>query len=106
MHDLQTILAALHHRRRRATYAAVAMLTGKVARGVMRHKPKTWQNSWVVSSKTHLPTGYAPEQMHPQLQQNPAVLTTGPALNKWLAETETQPPPARATPATPPPKDS
>ncbi len=86
MFDLEQILATLEKHRQRATYNAAAMVAGGVARGIMRGRPKNPRNCWIVSSRTGLPTGYAPEEMHPQLQSRATVISSGPILCKWICD--------------------
>lgn len=42
-------------------------------------------NSWVVSKKTYLPTGYAAGDFHPKLNSNRYVIETADELQAWLA---------------------
>jgi hypothetical protein len=85
-HDLDGVLAALHHHQQRATYSAVAALLGQTPRLLMHGRPRAQENSWIVSKTTGRPTGYADEDVHPQLTANETVLTTREELASWLAD--------------------
>ncbi len=84
-HHLDSILSALNQHHQRATYSAVTALLGKTPRMLMRGRPRGQANSWIVSKGTGLPTGYAPDDLHPQLSANATVLSTGDELASWLA---------------------
>jgi len=86
-HDLPTIdqvieQLALH--RQRATYGAVAGIVGGLPISLMSGRPKSQENSWVVSASTGLPTGYAEQEMHPDLKYRSKILSTAEELLAWL----------------------
>jgi hypothetical protein len=81
---LGAILAALGRHFQRATYAAVGGVVGLPAQSVMQGRPKALVNSWVVSKRTHMPTGYSPAQCHPKLISNPYVIQSRDELSAWL----------------------
>ena len=83
-HDIGRIVEVLERHRQRATYGAVAGLLGLSPRSLMHGQDKKPRNSWVVSSATKRPSGYTEEQVHPQLQAHPNVLSTSAALAAWL----------------------
>ena len=66
-HSLDQIVDLLSRNRQRATYAAVAELTGANPRKLMGGRPKDHPNSWVVAEKDGRPTGYGPEEVDPAL---------------------------------------
>ena len=73
---IQEILGCLNRTKTRATYAAVASIIGGLARGVgQRLGPRRPEASWVVSTTTGLPSGYAPHDIHPDLKTSPLVRT-------------------------------
>lgn len=81
---MDQILDALQNRRQRATYGAVASVVSKSPRVLMKGRDRDQRHSWVVNRVSKLPTGYKPEDLHPELDTNPDVLETGAALEKWL----------------------
>lgn len=82
--QLDQVLAALDRRHQRATYAAVGGVVGLPAQSVMQGRQKAVINSWVVSKKTHLPTGYAAGECHAKLASSPYVIETSDDLRAWL----------------------
>ena len=74
--EIGVILERLGAERRRCTYGAVAGLLGiapaEVGPLLGGRSPGT---SWVVSAKTGRPTGYSPEQIHPELELHPEVIS-------------------------------
>jgi hypothetical protein len=85
--DIEGVISRLELYRQRATYAAVAGVVGRHYRNVMHDQTKSFRNSWVVSKRTKLPTGYAPHDWHPELLTNAnGVIETAKDLKKWLAE--------------------
>ena len=85
MPSLDVILAMLHQHHQRATYSAVAAMLDQTPRMLMRGKPRSQDNCWIVSKTTGRPTGYADTDIHPQLMANETVLTTREELAAWLA---------------------
>jgi len=84
-HQLDDILSALDQHHQRATYSAVAALVGDSPRLLMRGRPREPSSSWVVAKDTGRPTGYADEDVHPELMANEQVLGTREELAAWLA---------------------
>jgi hypothetical protein len=84
-YDLDGVLAALNHHQQRATYSAVAALLDQAPRALMQGRPRAPESSWVVSKSTGRPTGYADDDLHPQLMTNTNVLMTREDLAAWLA---------------------
>ena len=84
--SLDGILDFLNEFQQRATYAAVADLLCTSQRSLMRRRAKNARHSWIVSSRTLLPTGYQREQMHSQLTSRTAVLMSVTQLQAWLAD--------------------
>lgn len=83
-YQLADIVKTLSRHTQRATYGAVGGLVGRLARSVMSGQAKSPDNSWVVSAKTGLPTGYATNEMHPRLQSFDEVISTPEDLVAWL----------------------
>ena len=95
--DLTSILYRLQDGRQRATYGAVAGVMNAVPLYVMSGRPRNPLHSWVVSAKTHQPSKYQPDEVHPELETRDRVLTTEDELRDWLAGRATgggQPPAA------------
>ena len=85
MMNLELILDLLQRETTRATYGAVAGVLGGIAQGVMTGRDISHRNSWIVSEKTWLPTGYQHGQMHPNLLRLPMVVLDSPArLQRFL----------------------
>jgi len=81
---IDEILDALDHGRQRATYGAVAALLGTSPRTLMAGRQRDQRHSWVVSRKSGEPTGYTPEQIHPELREKPEIFETKEALEQYL----------------------
>lgn len=84
---LRDITARLERHRQAATYAAVAGVVGRTPRRVMATETKSFRNSWVVSKTTRRPTGYGPDDYHPELLFGIAengVIDSADALAAWL----------------------
>jgi hypothetical protein len=81
---LDQILDALDRGHQRATYGAVAALLNQAPRTLMSGRERDQRHSWVVSTRSGQPTGYNPEQIHPDLQEHADVLHTKEDLSRWL----------------------
>ena len=70
----------------RCTYGAFGKLTDTSARSVAEKHlgEKRPEASWVVNNRTNKPTGYLPEEMHPNLFSNKAIITTGEELSRGI----------------------
>ena len=84
MKTREEVIARLAKHRQRATYGALAGLTGVTAIGIMIGLPKDKQNSWVVAKTSGLPTGYRTEEIDPRLASSPKVIESAEELSKWL----------------------
>ncbi len=82
---MDEILDALERGRQRATYGAVAALLGRAPRTLMSGRERDQRHSWIVSRKTGEPTGYEPDQLHPELRANVHVIDARQELEEWLA---------------------
>ena len=83
---LAEVIAKLERNHQRATYGAVGGIVGLPSRSVMSGQPKTSRNSWVVSAKTKLPTGYSQTECHSFLEANRRVIASVSELAAWLRE--------------------
>lgn len=81
---LDTILDELDYRRQRATYGAVAAITGRPAAFLMARQSRDWRHSWIVNQRSQMPTGYAPAEIHPDINVNPRVIADPEELMAWL----------------------
>ena len=81
---LDQILDALQHARQRATYGAVASVLGAAPRTLMKRRDRDQRHSWVVSQKTRVPTGYAADQLHPDLLLHDRVIESRDDMAAWL----------------------
>ena len=86
MHTLDEIIEQLDRHHQRATYGAVAALVGQAPRSLMKGRQRAPHCSWVVSSSSLLPTGYADDEKHPALEERSEVLGTREALLGWLGD--------------------
>jgi len=82
--DVELVSQVLNRRKIRATYGAVAAVVGCIPRNVMRGLPISQENSWVVCSKTGLPTGYGPQDLHPDLIRLPTIVRDPRRLSQIL----------------------
>ncbi len=82
---MDEILDTLQQARQRATYGAVAAIVGSSPRTLMAGRDRDQRHSWVVSRKSGTPTGYEPDQMHPELMRSERVIETRAELEGWLA---------------------
>lgn len=82
--SLDTIVGLLAKARQRATYGAVAELTGANQRTLMKGRPKNHLNSWIVAEKDGQPSKYAPEEIDPTLIVRMGILNTRAGLEEWL----------------------
>jgi len=82
---IDEILNALDRGRQRATYGAVAALLGTSPRTLMQGRQRDQRHSWVVSRRSGEPTGYAPEQIHPNLRDRPEIFASKEELAQYLA---------------------
>ena len=81
------VLACLDKRKIRCTYGAVAGLLGIQPQDVERILgPRRPAASWVVSSSTHRPTGYNPDELHPDLFRNERVIDSPEDLKQFIYE--------------------
>lgn len=78
------VIAKLERNHQRATYGAVGGIVGFPPRSVMSGQQKTPRNSWVVSAKTKLPTGYSKTECHLFLDVNKRVIASASELTAWL----------------------
>ena len=82
---MDQILDSLDQARQRATYGAVAAMVGSSPRTLMAGRDRDRRHSWVVSRKSGQPTGYEPDQLHPELMRSERVIETREELERWLA---------------------
>jgi hypothetical protein len=82
--SLTGILDRLNDYHQRASYGAVAGLTGKTPQNVMQGFRRGWRCSWVVNQQDGEPTGYHDLQKHPALLERAEILVTPDALASWL----------------------
>jgi hypothetical protein len=81
---LDHLLDTLDLHRQRATEQAVAAFVGRPAPLLLAGRPRDARHSWVVNEVTRLPSGYRPEEMHPELRVKPGVLASVEQLDAWL----------------------
>jgi hypothetical protein len=83
-HSLDSILDQLEQFRQRATYGSVAKLLNRPPRNLMTGRDRDPHGSWIVSRETGMPTGYAEDQIHPELTSRETILSTPQELESWL----------------------
>lgn len=81
---IDSILNQLDNFRQRATYGAVANLLNRAPRNLMGGRSRTPRDSWIVSQKDGMPTGYQPDQVHAEISARERVLRSGDELKAWL----------------------
>ena len=84
-HTLDSIIDELDRFHQRATYGAVAALLNRSPRNLMGKRSRRPEDSWVVSHSTGMPTGYEPDQLHPDITSRENVISTREDLESWLA---------------------
>ena len=84
-HSLDSIAEQLDRFRQRATYGAVAGVLRRGPRNLMTGRSRSQRDSWIVSRGTGMPTGYPPDQIHPEIKSRETVLRTAAELESWLA---------------------
>ena len=83
---IEDILDLLDQHHQRATYGAIGGVVDRPARYLTGGWPRDHRHSWVVNRLSGLPTGYGPDDMHPQLRARAGVLETSQQLEDWLRE--------------------
>jgi len=83
-HTIDSILEQLERFHQRATYGAVANVVNASPRSLMSGRARNPQSSWIVSRKDGQPSGYHPDQKHPELQSRQQILRTAEELRSWL----------------------
>jgi hypothetical protein len=84
--QLDEILDLLQRHCQRVTYGALGALVDRPPRYLMAGRPRDHRHSWIVNQETGLPTGYGPEDMHPELLTHHDILRTSQQLEDWLRE--------------------
>jgi hypothetical protein len=82
---LDNIVDQLDRFHQRATYGAVAALLNRSPRNLMGKRLRAPRDSWVVGHSTGMPSGYEPEQLHPELTAREKVISAREELESWLA---------------------
>ena len=83
--SLEDVVDFLNRRQLRATYGAVADVTGRPATFLMSGIPREPRYSWIVNQKSLRPTGYSEDECHPELLKKSFVLMTGAELRDWMS---------------------
>ena len=83
-HTIDTILDQLDRFHQRATYGAVAGVVDSSPRSLMSGRARDQRSSWIVSRKDGMPTGYEPDQTHPDIAEREHILGNSEALLGWL----------------------
>ena len=81
---IDSIIEQLDHFHQRATYGAVAGVLNASPRNLMAGRSRSQRDSWVVAHGTGLPTGYSPDQVHPEIGSREQILSTAKDLSTWL----------------------
>lgn len=84
-HTIDSILDELGRFCQRATYGAVAGVLDASPRSLMVGRDRDPRSSWIVSRQTGLPTGYTPDQTHPEITARERVLSSPEELRSWLS---------------------
>ena len=83
-HSLDEIVELLDRHAQRATYGAVAKLTGNAPRSLLKGRDRARNYSWIVNRQTGKPTGYKADQIDPRLADSGGVIDDADALQRWL----------------------
>lgn len=82
---LTRVVEALNKYKVRATYSAVAQAIGSTPLAVGEQLgAREPSKSWIVGSRTGLPTGYSPSQCHPDLRSKITIIRTGEGIRALL----------------------
>ena len=84
-YTIDSIVDQLDRFHQRATYGAVAAVVNRSPRNLMDKRSRGPRDSWVVSRQSGMPSGYEPEQLHPDIKSRDTVISTREALESWLA---------------------
>ena len=89
-HSLEEIVELLDRNAQRATYGAVARLTGNAPRSLLKGRDRGRNYSWIVNRQTGKPTGYKADQVDPRLADSQAVIDDADELQRWLDDAATK----------------
>lgn len=87
-HTIESIVDQLDRFRQRATYGAVAGVLNRAPRNLMGGRSRGQRDSWIVSRKDGMPTGYPEEDLHPDIKARDKVIETPDELRRWLENPE------------------
>ena len=82
--SIDSIVEQLDRFRQRATYGAVAGVLKLSPRNLMSGRSRNQRDSWIVSRNDGMPTGYEPDQVHPEIKSREQVLSSAEDLATWL----------------------
>lgn len=83
-YSIDSIIDQLDRFRQRATYGAVAAVLNRAPRNLMSGRARSQRESWIVSRNDGMPTGYQPEQVHPDIKSRQQILKSAEELATWL----------------------
>lgn len=83
-HSIDSIVDQLDRFRQRATYGAVAGVLKLSPRNLMSGRSRSQRDSWIVSRDAGMPTGYEPDQVHPEIKSREQILRSPEELGNWL----------------------
>jgi hypothetical protein len=82
--SIDSIIDQLDRFRQRATYGAVAAVLNRPPRNLMSGRARSQRESWIVSRNDGMPTGYQPDQVHPEIKSRDQILKSAEELATWL----------------------
>ena len=99
-HSLDEIVELLDRHAQRATYGAVAKLTGNAPRSLLKGRDRGRSYSWIVNRGTGKPTGYQEHQIDSRLATSGKAIDDADELQRWLDDVASQVPALTTGPTT------
>ena len=98
--SLDEIVELLDRHAQRATYGAVAKLTGNSPRSLLKGRDRGRHYSWIVNRQSGKPTGYKDDQIDPRLSASSPAIDDADTLQRWLDDAAAETHAVAASPTT------